>query len=525
MGETCYQTLLKNVNRNGVIVYYGHKIPVARFLRDVERLCGGFVRIGLQKGDVVTLYLPTCPQSLAAFYACSKLGLVANFVHPLVPLKLLAENLQKTCSKALLFYDALVKDERKLAKLNQKLVRCSIADYVTWRKLPFAAYSVATCGRRKGVVSYRSLLKAEQPTEICGNGEDVVCYMHSGGTSGAPKIVKLTNDAVNGTAAGIQKMYHPAVDESCFNLATLPVFHAYGLCAGIHAPLIIGYSLVIVPKFKPRRVVQALHRYKVTCWSVVPSMIKKLMKCNRFDDKRALQNLDVIWCGGDVLDEKLVAETDEILKKHCPRAQLMRGYGLTETCGVCVVNNFDAYKTGSCGKPMHGCVVQAVDENFHVLPRGAVGELAICADGNMQGYLDGENPFVQLDEKQFVLTGDVGTVDEDGFVFVLGRKKRSIKIAAVNVFPAQVESCVQKLDFVDEACAVGVTVNEKPFVKVFVTLNTPTDAETVQKSVTEICQNNLMPYAVPHFVEVLDQMPRTAMGKVDYVKLEKFNKQ
>lgn len=520
MGETCYQSLLNNVSRKSVIVYYGHEISVARFLQDVERLSGGFANLGLRRGDTVTLYLPTCPQSLAAFYACSKLGLVANFVHPLVPLNLLAENLRKVHSKALLFYDALVKDERALLSLQQKLVRCSIADYVTWRKLPFAAYSRTTRKRAKGVWTYCGLLKNGTSTQQCGKGEDVVCYMHSGGTSGAPKIVALTNDAVNGTAEGIRKMYHPTVDESCFNLVTLPVFHAYGLCAGVHAPLIIGYSLVLVPKFKLRRVSQALRNRKVTCWSVVPSMIKKMMKHNRLDDKKALKDLDVIWCGGDVLDESLVRQTDEILQKYCPRAQLMRGYGLTETCGVCVVNNYDNYRQNSCGKPMQGCIVKVLDENGNVLPCGRVGELAVNADGNMQGYVESDGGFVILDGQKYVLTGDLGSVDQDGFVFVSDRKKRSIKIAAVNVFPAQVESCVQKLDFVDEACAVGVTVNEKPFVKVFVTLKTPMDGETVQKAVTEICQNNLMPYAVPHFVEVLSQMPHTPLGKTDYKKLE-----
>lgn len=524
MQQTCYQMLIERVNRKSVIVYYGHKIPVAHFLRDVEGFAAALAGLGLKRGDVVTVYLPTCPQSLVAFYACSKLGIVANVVHPLVPLSLLQQNLQKVQSKALLFYDALVKDERPLQQLGQILVRCSIADYVTWRKPVFSAWAKTTRCLAQNVLNFRKILK-EEPTLICGEGQDVVCFMHSGGTSGQPKIVKLTNDAVNKTALAIENMYHPTVDESCFNLVTLPVFHAYGLCAGIHTPLIIGYSLVLIPKFKPNKVQAALKRHKVTCWSVVPSMIKKMFKCGRFDDKRALQNLDVIWCGGDVLDEKLVEQTDAVLKKYCARAKLMRGYGLTETCGVCVVNSFDFYKTGSCGKPMQGCFVQVLDENGTPLPGGEIGELAVCSAGNLQGYVEGESPLVQIGENQFVQTGDVGYLDDEGFVFVVDRKKRSIKIAAVNVFPSQVESCVQQLDFVDEACAVGVTVGQKPFVKVFVTLKTPTDEQAVHKAVVQICQSNLMPYAVPHFVEVLPQMPRTPLGKVDYTKLQNLNKQ
>lgn len=518
MSETCYELLIENANKKGVIVYYGHKVPIARFLQDVEDLAAGFSAQNLRKGDVVTLYLPTCPQSLAAFYACSKLGLVANVVHPLVPFKLLKENLQKVRSKALLFYDALVSDERPLEQLGQILVRCSIADYVRLRKPVFALYAKATSKRVKSALTYAKLLQRRQ-TRVEGCGDDLVCYMHSGGTSGNPKIVKLTNFAINQTALGIKTMYHPTVDENCFNLVTLPVFHAYGLCAGIHAPLIIGYSLVLIPKFKPKTVFAALKRHNVTCWSVVPAMLKKMLKAKCFDNKKALESLDVIWCGGDVLDESLVQEVNGILKKYCKRAELMRGYGLTEVCGVCVVNNFDDYKAGSCGKPMATCKAQIWAEDCTILPPNQPGEIVVCAQGNMQGYLEGDDCFAEKDGERWVLTGDVGYLDEDGFLYVVDRKKRSIKIAAVNVFPAQIEKCVKKLNFVDEACAVGVTVDDKPFVKVFVTLKNPLDEDFVQRAVIQVCTANLIRYSVPRFVEVLEEMPRTPLGKVDYKKL------
>ena len=517
---TCYKYLLDGADRNGAIVYYGHKIPISAFIADVEKIAGAFATLGLKKGDVVTLYLPSCPQSLAAFYACSKLGLVANVIHPLVPVKKLAENLEKTQSKVLLFYDATVKDERPLATLNQTLVRCSIADYVTVRKPVFALYSRFSGRRLRKIVTYRQLLAKGRgvSTEIGGKGSDVLCYMHSGGTSGQPKIVKLTNDAFNGVCDGMNAMYHPDVKHGEFQLATLPVFHAYGLCSAMHGPLWVGYSLVIVPKFDTKSVRKYLNRYNVRGWSVVPAMLKKMLADGTFDSK-GLANLDVIWCGGDVCEEKLVERVNAVLAQHGTRAQLMRGYGLTEMCGVCIVNNYDFYQNESCGRPMPGSFVEIWDDGGNVLPDGELGEVAVAGAGAMSGYLEGDDCLVERSGKTWVKTGDVGYLD-DGYLHVVDRKKRSLKIAAVNVFPAQIEECVARLDFVAEACAVGVRVDGKQFVKVFVTLNCEMNADKVAREVIAICKANLMPYAVPYFVEVIDAMPRTGFGKIDYKALE-----
>lgn len=520
MSKTCYEMLQNGVNKDGFVVYFNHKVPMKRFLADIEGLAASLAALKLNRGDVVTLYLPSCPQSLAAFYACSKLGLVANVVHPLIPLQLLRQNLKKVGSKALFFYDGLARDERVFANLGQILVRCSIADYVTLRKPLYSLYAKIVGKRNKNAHTYAQMSHNKGKTEVLGKGCDTVCYMHSGGTGGQPKIVKLSNDAFNGTALSMIEMYKPNVQKGDYNLATLPIFHAYGLCAAMHTPLCFGCSLILVPKFHPRTVKSYFARFKITIWSVVPAMLKKMDACRCLDVK-GLKNLDVIWCGGDVLDETLVEKVDKILAKHCVRAKLMRGYGLTEVCGVCVVNNYFHYKKGSCGQPMPGCFAQIWDEKNNVLSANQVGEIAICSVGNMQGYLEGEDCTQLSQGKLWIKTGDVGYLDEDGFLFVVDRKKRSLKIAAVNVFPAQVESCVKKLNFVDEACAVGVKVDGKQFVKVFVTLKTPTDRQTVEKQVIKICQDNLIRYSVPRFVEVISVMPRTPLGKIDYKALEK----
>lgn len=520
---TCYEFLQQGADRDGCIVYLGHKLSTRDFLADVERIAGALSQLGLSEGDVITLQLPTCPQSLALFYACSKLGLICSVVHPMVPVNLLAENIRKTKSKALFFYDVTVRDERLLAGLDQILVRCSVADYVRFRKPFYKLYSVLGGRRLRGILTYSHLLKSGEgiATQVGGTPDSLLCYMHSGGTSGEPKIVKLTNRAFQSVVDGMWAMYHPDVRHGDFNLATLPVFHAYGLCSALHGPLSVGYSLILIPQFDVKAVARSFDKYNVKVWSVVPAMLKKML-ARRCFDRKGLSDLDVIWCGGDVCEESLAEQVDGILSKYGNRAKLMRGYGLTEMCGVCVVNNFDYYKKGSCGRPMPGFSVQIWDDNGNELAPGVWGEIVVSGGGAMSGYLEGDDSLTERDGKTWVKTGDVGYLD-DGFLYVIDRKKRSLKIAAVNVFPSQIETCVEKIDFVSECCAVGVKVDGKQFVKVYVTLKYPMNADEVKARITDHCRKNLIRYAVPRFVEVIDSMPRTPLGKIDFRALESKN--
>lgn len=515
----CYQTLQKNVKRDGFVVFYNHKVQMSRFLKDIDGVSASLSQMGLSKGDVVTVYLPSCIQAIALFYACSKLGLVANFVHPQVPLNMLKQNLQQTQSKALFFYDWLVKDESTLLQLNQQLVRCSIADYVGVRKLPFGLYSALSVKRAKGVFKYAKLARNDNATPCVGGDDDVLCYMHSGGTSGEPKIVKLTNANFDAVARGLQHM-HPFPNlnqQAC--LVSLPVFHAYGLAVSVHAPLIMRYNMIVMPAFEPKSVVRYMKKYNVAFWCVVPAMLQKLAKYKLLDNKY-MGKIETMWCGGDSVDEKLVNKVDDILAKRGSNARLFRGYGLTEVCGVCTANTIAHYCKGSCGKAMLGCSVAIVDDDGNKVDANVRGEVVVCSPGLMSGYLQGEDSIFTLDGKKYIRTGDVGYLNEDGYLFLVDRKKRTLKISAVNVFPAEIEACVKTLPFVEDACAVGVVVDGKQYVKVYVCLSQSVDASKVEQQVKKVCQDNLIKYCVPQYVQILPAMPRTVVGKVDYKALQ-----
>lgn len=309
--KTCYEMLIEGVDlKKGNIIFNDHKISLKTFLKNIEDFSISLKALGFNKGDVLTIYLPTCPQALVAFYACSKLGVVANIVHPLLPLDQLRENLKQTKSKGLMYYDILIRNHKDLASLNQILINCSISNYVIWRKVFFLLFAIYKCRTYKKAIKYSKLIKHNKnakPTELEGRGDDVVCTMHSGGTSGQPKIIELQNSALNDLSIALEKMYTRKIrgGGSEYSLVALPIFHAYGLGVSVHTCLTNQYSLILVPNFKPKKFNAIIKKYNVTFFAGVPVMFKKMIEYKNFYGKH-LAKLKDLWCGGDVLTESFM---------------------------------------------------------------------------------------------------------------------------------------------------------------------------------------------------------------------------
>lgn len=527
---TCYEMLLKTCEiKKGNIIFNGHKISMKNFLKNIEDFAFSLVSLGFKKGDVLTVYLPTCPQALVAFYACSKLGIIANIVHPLLPLDKLKQNLEETKSKGLMFYDILIKDYKSLSKFNQILINCSITNYVIFKKLFYFLYKKIKFKFKtycKSIKFSRMIYhnrKKFKPTQVYGKGADVVCTMHSGGTVGEPKIVQLQNNSLNYLSRSLEQMYmrkERAWGEE-YSLVSLPIFHAYGLGVCVHTCLTNKYSLILAPKFSAKKTNNYIRRYNVTFLCGVPIMFKKMIEHKNFYG-RHLKKLRDLWCGGDNLPESFVEHFDIIMGKYKSPARLFRGYGLTEVASVCAANTFEDYRKNSCGKAIPGTEIQVWDDNDQLLPSNTIGEVVVNSPSVMKGYLNGCKGFVVKENKKWVKTGDVGYLDKDGFLFILDRKKRSIKISAINVFPSEIENLVKQNENVDEACAVPYHYNEKTYIKLYITLkNKEINLEKLKKDIMLLCQKNLIKYSLPRMIEIIDEMPRTPLGKVDFKKFER----
>ena len=308
-----------------------------------------------------------------------------------------------------------------------------------------------------------------------------------------------------------------------FSLVALPIFHAYGLGVSVHTCLTNQYSLILVPKFKPKTFNNLIRRYNVTFFAGVPVMFKKMIEHKNFYGKH-LQKLKDLWCGGDVLTESFVEHFDTILEKYNCSARLFRGYGLTEVSSVCAANTFENYKPFSCGKAIPNTKIEIWDEQNKPLKPKTIGEIAVASPSVMKGYLNEVNGFVYKDKLKWIKTGDMGYMDEDGFLYILDRRKRSIKINAINVFPSEIENLVKKIDAIDEACAVPYHYNDKTYIKLYVTVKSINEEtfneEKIKKEILNLCKNNLIKYSVPRMIEIIDAMPRTDFGKIDFKKFE-----
>jgi len=535
MNLSCYDFLLEkteDISEYRCLSFFGGIISKQVFLRDVDRLANVFLSLGLKPRDCFTIFLPTTPHAVVAFYALNKIGVVANIIHPLTPSELLRKNIEVTKSQGILILDILSDGYVDIInQLKLKVVVCKNSDYLPIYKKPFfKLYEFFKSFKRQSFLSptlYAKALKTTgdlQAPELANKDELIATYMHSGGTTGEAKTIALSNSAYNSLVCNLFPVVAAINEGQEDSILALPLFHAYGLGAGLHLAMCKKMCLLLMPRFSAKVAVGLLENNNVSFMVGVPTMFSKMMQQKAFDGKH-LQNFKCVYCGGDVVPSMLVKAFDERIRASGGGAHLFAGYGLTETCSVVAVNNNADYKLGSNGKPCGDNVIEVWNEKKEKLPPNTIGEFVVSGKTIMNGYLDGrENSGVYTDKNgvDWILTGDLGYLDEEGYLFFMNRKKRVVKIATFNIFPAQIENVVSELDFVKDACAVEAVSNGKPFIRLFITIKDGYEwSEEMRRLVDDHCHKYLIKHSCPKEIVVIENMPLTAMGKIDYLRLEK----
>jgi len=533
--HACYNRIRKDLGDN----YIAFMIPVAdresavrmpRLLEDIEKLASYLSSIGLKKGDVYTVFLPTCGHAVVALYALNKLGIIANYVHPMTPPKALKNIMVHTNSKGILTLDLLAGPFAGVLAKYPAIVG-SVSDFCDGVALEYAVYNElqnAKVPDLDTITLYKDILKMNLPEAelVKDMGKQDAFYMHGGGTTGKSKTIRLSSYAFNSLAYKFYLLDTPH-DYTCSHaISAIPCFHAYGLAGVIHYGICNAYKPFLFPKFDARQVNEVIRKYKVTEFIGVPKMFQKMMQEDNFENE-GLKNLELVFAGADIVSKAFVDEFDSIMKKHGAKARMCRGYGLTEVCGV-VTSNGGAgpYCKDSTGFPLYGLTIEIRDDDFNRLPVGQVGEICVTGDSIMNGYLPddvvNENG-IYTDENgvNWIRTGDMGYLDEDGFMYFAGRKKRIIIISGYNIYPATIEEKIDTLDYINEVCAVqGYSEDGKPLVKLVVSLfDKEADHEKVIADLKAFCEANLEGIAVPRKFEIMDLLPRTKMDKIDFMKL------
>lgn len=528
--QSCYlyfKECTKDFGSYHVAESFGNMITHKKFFHDIDAIAGFLDKSNIKKGDVVTVFLPNNPQSYAAFYAVSKIGAISNIVHPLTPPNILDEIIVNTGSKAIFILDILAEPYKEVLEKHDLLtVICSNSDYAPPLTRPaIMLYEKTKSGVKpnvKKLISYHTVIHLNFITRaVENNGGDDAVYLHGGGTTGKSKTIRISSNNLNALAFKLSLLDSPHYPGEEFSLIVLPLFHAFGLGVAMHFSMCAGFTCISMAKFTAEKAVKYIKKYNVTYILGVPNMFKKMYDCADFDGPH-LKKLRLLWAGGDMVSETFLNTFNSKLQKWGSKGKLLRGYGLTEVTSVCTANIATAYKENSIGKPLDGIEIRIWDEKHKKLPPNTIGEIVIGGSTVMNGYFNSEDSGVYTDRrgKRWVLSGDLGYLDEDGYLFFTGRKKRMIIISGYNVYPNDIESKVLQLEYVNEACAVQGYVDAKPVIKLFVSLNEPTsNPEEISRCIKEYCDKTLERFSRPSFVTVMDKLPRTQMGKIDFMKL------
>lgn len=529
----CYEYFLKWTQPLGeycAVERFGKKLTHSDFLREVDGLASYMQKeLGMKRGDVYTVFLPTTVQSFVAFYALNKIGAIANFVHPLSPPEALREIMTETKTKGIMILDLLSKKYIDVINdVGAPCLVCRSSDYAsTVRKTGLKVFEAGLRltlpkVRRRDVFSRAVRLHPAGPG-VRGNGEEIAVYMNGGGTTGKSKTIKLSSKALNEVAYKISKIggiKEPGIDAS---ILVLPLFHAFGLCVGMHTFMCNGGKLVPMMQFNEQRFNKLMRKHKVMFLVGIPGMYKKIMHEKNFDGPH-LGSLRLLFCGGDDASQTFLDEFNSYLEKQGATGRLYQGYGLTEVVAVCTVNTNEANCAGSIGRPLEGVSIEIWDDDRNPVPNGEIGEIVISGPTTMKGYFTLDKPadeglYTDANGVKWVQSGDLGYRNDDGFIFFAGRKKRLIIISGYNVYPGDIEKRVEELAFVREACAVQGYLNGKPIVRLFVAFRDKGEEEERKKEIIAACQKHLSQFSVPREIVVMDELPRTHMKKVDFMSL------
>ena len=536
-----YELIEKTCNtypNNYALEYYGKKITYKDFLVKIKKTASSLLELGVKEGDRVTICMPNTPSAVVTFYAINMIGVTASMIHPLSSENEIEFYLNESNSKYVLTIDLVYNKLMKVIDKTkvEKIIVSSVSDDMS--RFMSTMYWFMS-GRKNKIIKnekaifYNELLKMGvyyREFECCKRKmDDEAVILYSGGTTGNPKGIVLTNMNFNALAMQCHLMCDPAKAGDSV-LSVLPIFHGFGLGVTIHTPLYIGMKVILVPDFSPRKFGSLIKKYKPNFITGVPTLYEALLKTKL--GKNDLSSLTCVVCGGDTLTPSFKKVVDGFLKEHGSDATIRCGYGLTECTGASCLNPLKEYRDNSIGIPLPDMLYKIVKiGTFNDAKLGEDGEICICGPTVMKGYLNNNEETKKTlvkhpDGKVWLHTGDIGCMDQDGFIYFKQRLKRLIVSSGYNIYPSYVEDIICKHPMVDSCVVIGIPHEyKKQVAKAYIVLkNGEKVNNTIKKQIKKYCEENLAKYSWPYEYEYRDSIPTTLVGKVAYKKLEEENK-
>lgn len=522
---------------NVAIEYQNTQISYKQLIKRINRCAKALKYYGVKKGDRVTICMPNTPEEVVMFYAINEVGAVANMIHPLSSEKEIEYYLNKSNTKLMLCIDITYKKVKNIID-NTKVEKVVITSATkSMERMTAFLYWIAK-GRKLNVKEDEKFIlwdhfikKASEYKKDPYEGvdcNDPAVILYSGGTTGKPKGVVISNYSFNTQALQSRYVSDVLVPENSF-LTFLPNFHAFGIGICTHTPLFNGMKAILIPQFDSKKFKKYLRKYHFNVLCGVPTLYDYISKM-KFR-KNELRCLKLVVCGGDSMSLALKKRVNKFLQEYGAKTDIKIGYGLTESSGVVALSPEGIYdESDVIGYPFPDTIFRIVDINDGSEKKiGEDGEICISGPNVMLGYLDEPEETDQALSKKggeiWLHTGDIGYIDKKGLVHYKSRLKRMIITSGYNVYPANVEEIIMQHESVLKCAVIGVKdENKGEIVKAFIVLKEGKNAILSKVSIQKHLKKHLARYEQPREIEFLQDLPTTKLGKVAYKELEELDK-
>ncbi|MBQ0018867.1 MAG: AMP-binding protein [Clostridiales bacterium] len=526
----------KKYPNNTALTFMGKNISYKQMVEQID-ICAKSLRVlGIRENDKITIAMPNCPQAIYMLYAINEVGAIANMVHPLSAEREIENYLNMSGSVMVVTLDQFY-HKIEAIRANTKIQNVIIARVKDALSKPIKVGYMLTEGRK--IAKIPSSAPVFQWPEFMKLGKhcaynykvkrkpnDVAAILYSGGTTGTTKGIELSNlnfNALSEQVIAANPMFRPG-DKM---LAAMPLFHGFGLGVCLHTMLSQGGRCILVPRFTPKSYAKLITKYRCNFIAGVPTLYEALLRLPSMEGKD-LSCLKGVFSGGDSLSIELKKKFDKFLYDHGAVIQVREGYGTTECVTASCLTPPQMYKEGSIGIPFPDTYYKIVEPGTDKeLPYNEEGEILLSGPTVMIDYMDmPEETAATLrtheDGMTWIYTGDLGKMDEEGFIYFSGRAKRMIISSGYNIYPAQIENIFDAHEKVHMSCAIGVPDSYKmQRVKVFVMPAAGVKADDkLKEELLDYAKKHIAKYAMPKDIEFRKELPKTLVGKVAYRVLE-----
>lgn len=506
---------------NIALIFQGYKVSYRELDRMVRSMVSCLKEMGVKKGDSVAILLPNVIPCVVAYYAILRLGAVAVMNNPLYTDRELTHQFNDSGAMLLITLDLLADRMVALRKTTniKKIIYTSIGDY-----LPFPKNLLfPLVGKRKklaadvapapDVYKWKAMIASHAPIDFREelSWDDVAMYQYTGGTTGVSKGVMLTHRNLS-CQAQQAKAWFPSLKEGEESfIGALPFFHIFGLTIAMNLPISMGWEIVLVPKPQGPQLLETIRKFRPTFAPLVPTMYVSMVHDPAID-KTDLSCIKGCFSGSAPLPVEVIREFEKR-----SGSVIAEGFGMTESCPVTHVNPFNGgeRKVGSIGLPISNTEARILDlvDGVTEVPVGEIGELVVKGPQVMKGYLNRADDTAETLRDGWLYTGDIAKMDEDGYFFIVDRKKDMIISGGYNVYPRDIDEVLYEHPKVQEACTIGISHPHRgEAAKVFVVLK---EGETAtEEELIAYCSGKLAKYKWPVAVEFRSELPKSTVGKI-----------